>query len=135
MTEVGMDASTSTAAFLSLTLLCATLPAQQADYYQAPIPADVSSSLAGGGPGYAITGATVCELPCGSCTTACDSCQPWHLCPQCDGGLNFWGWANAGFVGNTSDPPSRFNGPYNAIDRSNELMLNQLYFIGEKGLD
>ena len=43
------------------------------------------------------------------------------------------GWI-AGFVGNTSSPASKFNGPYNAVDRSNELMLNQMYFIAEKGL-
>jgi hypothetical protein len=42
---------------------------------------------------------------------------------------------NGGFVGNTSSPDSKFNGPYNAVDRSNELMLNQIYFIAEKGLD
>ena len=64
----------------------------------------------------------------------CDCCEPWRLFPQCDGGLNFWGWLNAGFVGNTSSPASKFNGPYNAVDRANELMLNQMYFIAEKGL-
>ena len=69
-----------------------------------------------------------------TCATTCDCCEPWHLCPQCDGGLNFWGWLNAGFVGNTSSPASKFNGPYNAVDRSNELMFNQMYFIAEKEL-
>lgn len=39
---------------------------------------------------------------------------------------------NAGIVGNTDSPASKFNGPYNAIDRANELMFNQMYFIAEK---
>lgn len=41
---------------------------------------------------------------------------------------------NAGFMGNTSSPNSRFNGPYNAVDRSNEASLNQLYMFAEKAL-
>jgi hypothetical protein len=56
------------------------------------------------------------------------------LFPQTDGGVNLRGWVAAGFVGNTADPVSRFNGPYNAVDRSNEPMLNQLYLIGERAL-
>ena len=44
------------------------------------------------------------------------------------------GWVDAGYIWNTDDPTSRFNGPYNAVDRSNELMMNQLYLIGEKKL-
>src|SRR5688572_22996269 len=104
-----MDARTTASTFLSLTLFCAALPAQQADYFQAP-PQSVSEQT--------FTGCSVLEDTCGG-AAGCGSCQPWHLFPQCDGGLNFWGWANAGFVGNMSDPPSKFNGPYNAIDRSN----------------
>ncbi len=56
-----------------------------------------------------------------------------HLLPQ-TGRLNITGWFDLGFVGNTSSPASRYNGPYNAVDRSNELMLNQLYLISEIGL-
>ena len=51
-----------------------------------------------------------------------------------DCGVNLRGWVAAGFVGNTSDPDSKFNGPYNAVDRSNEPMMNQLYLIGERAL-
>jgi hypothetical protein len=51
-----------------------------------------------------------------------------------DGGLNFYGWLDTGFVGNTSSPDSKFIGPYNAVDRANELMLNQLYYVAEKKL-
>ncbi len=47
------------------------------------------------------------------------------------GRLQFYGWLNAGVVGNTSSPASRFNGPYNAVDRSNELMFNQGYLVSE----
>ena len=120
--------------FLSLTLFCATLPAQQADYYQATAPADASDALAAGSVGQGIAAGPVCADACGDCATSCDCCEPWRLFPQCDGGLNFWGWLNAGFVGNTSSPASKFNGPYNAVDRANELMFNQMYFIAEKGL-
>ncbi|QDS89737.1 hypothetical protein EC9_39370 [Rosistilla ulvae] len=49
-------------------------------------------------------------------------------------GWNISGWVDAGFIGNTSSPDSKFNGPYNAVDRSNEGMLNQLYMIVEKRL-
>lgn len=48
--------------------------------------------------------------------------------------IEFRGWIDAGYIWNTQDPASRFNGPYNAVDRSNEPMMNQLYFIGEKKL-
>ncbi|PHS15266.1 MAG: hypothetical protein COA78_05375 [Blastopirellula sp.] len=62
------------------------------------------------------------------------SCEPWTLFPQDYCGFNLNGWINGGFVGNTSSPASKFNGPYNAVDRSNEGMLNQLYLVAEKGL-
>jgi hypothetical protein len=42
-------------------------------------------------------------------------------------GLRVNGWVNDGIVYNTSNPDSRFNGPYSAIDRSAEFMLNQAY--------
>lgn len=44
------------------------------------------------------------------------------------------GWLSGGYVYNTSNPRSRFNGPYNAIDRSAELMLNQAYLSAERRL-
>ncbi|MEK6239354.1 MAG: porin, partial [Planctomycetales bacterium] len=37
-------------------------------------------------------------------------------------------------MGNTSSPASNFNGPYNAVDRANEPMLNQIYLVAEKTL-
>ena len=49
-------------------------------------------------------------------------------------GIDFHGWVNGGYIWNTDDPPSKYNGPYNAVDRANEGMLNQLYFIAEKDL-
>ncbi len=80
-----------------------------------------------------------CTEVCGSCGTdacacggsACDQC---YLFPQKDCGVNLRGWLAAGFVGNTSDPDSKFNGPYNAVDRANEPMANQAYLIGERAL-
>lgn len=58
----------------------------------------------------------------------------WYLFPQKECGLNVRGWVDAGFIGNTDSPTSKFNGPYNAVDRSNEGMLNQLYVIAERNL-
>ena len=80
-----------------------------------------------------------CTDGCGSCgATVCSCsesvCEQAYLFPQSDGGVNLRGWVAAGFIGNMSDPESRFNGPYNAVDRSNELMLNQFYLIGERAL-
>ena len=62
-----------------------------------------------------------------------DSCR-WYLFPQSECGINVHGWIDAGFIWNTSSPTSGFNGPYNAVDRSNEIMMNQLYMVAEKGL-
>ena len=75
-----------------------------------------------------------CDADCCSdkCCDCC--CEQWFLFPQCECGVNVHGWINGGFMGNTSSPNSRFNGPYNAVDRSNEAMLNQMYMIVEKGL-
>jgi hypothetical protein len=57
----------------------------------------------------------------------------WNLFSQ-DRVVKVHGWANAGFMGNTSGPSSRFHGPYNAVDRSNEPMFNQGYLIAETAL-
>jgi hypothetical protein len=62
----------------------------------------------------------------------CDA--PWRLFPQNDCGSSIRGWVNGGIMGNADSPSSGFNGPYNAIDRSNEGTLNQLYMIGEFAL-
>ena len=35
-------------------------------------------------------------------------------------------------MGNTESPSSKFNGPYNAVDRSNEAMFNQGYLVAER---
>jgi hypothetical protein len=128
-----METRFSASTFVSLTLLCVTLTAQEPDYYQSVALTPASYGLAGDA-NQGFDASPMCADPCGGCETCGDCCGPWHLFPQCDGGLNFWGWLNAGVVGNTSSPDSRFNGPYNAIDRSNELMFNQMYLIAEKGL-
>ena len=81
------------------------------------------------------TAAACCDT-CGESICACgeSACDRWYLFPQSDCGVNLRGWVNGGFVGNTSDPASKFNGPYNAVDRSNEPMMNQFYMIGERAL-
>ena len=59
--------------------------------------------------------------------------QDWFLFGGGDrGGIS--GWLNGGFIGNFGVPPSKFNGPYNAVDRANEPMLNQIYLVGEQTL-
>ena len=81
--------------------------------------------------GYAITSPKGAEphdsppsLDCAGCcdTTACAECRPFTIS----------GWLDGGLVGNTSSPASKFNGPYNAVDRSNEAMFNQGYLIAER---
>ncbi len=69
--------------------------------------------------------------PCGSSACGCD---PWFLFPQSNSGINLSGWVDGGFIWNTAKPASKFNGPYNGVDRGNEAMLNQFYLIAEKGL-
>jgi hypothetical protein len=53
-----------------------------------------------------------------------------YLFPQ-SGRYRVRGWLDGGFIGNTGSPASKFNGPYNAVDRSNEPMFNQAYLINE----
>ena len=55
------------------------------------------------------------------CQDGC-CCRPWGI----------RGWLDGGLIGNTSSPTSKFNGPYNAVDRSNEAMFNQGYLIVER---
>jgi hypothetical protein len=79
-----------------------------------------------------------CDSSCCDSCDACDSCNDNSFC-DCldlfsDSDASISGWMDAGFIGNTSSPNSRFNGPYNAVDRSNEAMLNQIYLIAEKEL-
>ena len=70
---------------------------------------------------------------------ACDGCDGvgQSMCGgNCgDGGqFKLRGWIDAGAIWNTDDPTSNFNGPYNAVDRATEPMLNQIYLIGERTL-
>ena len=67
---------------------------------------------------------------CSSCGKTCaNSCTI-----DTSGTTRFYGWLNGGVLLNSSSPPSRFNGPYNAIDNDGG-MFNQAYLIGEKTLD
>jgi hypothetical protein len=59
--------------------------------------------------------------------------QGWYLLPQTQR-TSVRGWLDGGFMGNTGSPASKFNGPYNAVDRSNEPMFNQAYIIVERVL-
>ncbi len=53
-----------------------------------------------------------------------------YLFPQ-DGRFRVRGWLDAGDVYNSTNPASKFNGPYNAVDRTKEVMFNQAYLITE----
>ena len=59
--------------------------------------------------------------------------QDWFLFGAGDRG-GVYGWLDGGFVGNFGVPASKFNGPYNAVDRANEAMMNQVYIIAERTL-
>jgi len=59
--------------------------------------------------------------------------QDWFLFGE-GGRSRVSGWLDGGFIGNFGVPPSKFNGPYNAVDRANEAMMNQVYFIAERTL-
>lgn len=74
--------------------------------------------------------AALAATPCGAglCQTVSD--PAWHLFPQ-EGRVRAYGWLNGGYVYNTSNPNSKFNGPYNSVDRSAEPMFNQGYGVLE----
>jgi hypothetical protein len=55
----------------------------------------------------------------------------WTLVPQ-DGRVRVRGWLDAGDVYNASNPTSKYNGPYSAVDRNRELTFNQGYLIAER---
>jgi hypothetical protein len=59
--------------------------------------------------------------------------QNWFLFGESERG-GVYGWLDGGFVGNFGVPASKFNGPYNAVDRANEAMMNQVYIIAERTL-
>ena len=111
----------------------ATVVAEQYDYYEAVAPAGVAD-VVGDGAGPGIAAGPVCADACGSCMTNCDCCEPWRLFCQCEEGWNFYGWMNARHCRQHLQPGEQINGPYNAVDRANEFMLNQMYFIAEKKL-
>ncbi len=50
-----------------------------------------------------------------------------------DGHFRVRGWLNAGSVYNSANPNSKYNGPYNAVDRNQEPLFNQSYTIMELG--
>lgn len=71
----------------------------------------------------------------GRCRSLGDAVLPpvLHLFPQ-DGRIRVHGWLDTGSVYNTSNPASKYNGPYNAVDRTQELVFNQGYMILERVL-
>lgn len=58
-----------------------------------------------------------------------------HECLECCN-TTVQGWlAWNPFVWNTTNPADKFNGPVTFTDRSNEIMMNQLYLFAEKATD
>lgn len=136
-----------------LTMLSTTAMAQsysEGAYYDdgisvLDVPSTLVSTEIGSDTGSPAGCATGCAAGCDTASGSCDSLGCGDIFGGgCDGlgagcgcgqpGWEFSGWLNGGFMGNFSSPASRFNGPYNAVDRSNEPMLNQLYLIAERGL-
>ncbi|MBN9118458.1 MAG: outer membrane beta-barrel protein [Planctomycetes bacterium] len=99
-----------------------------------PAPAPIPGALAALATSAAAAGAALPESPCPT-TRVCDiGCDPvWRACPQ-DGPVRVRGWLDGGYVYNTSNPNSKFNGPYNSIDRNAEPMFNQAYLIVDRPL-
>jgi hypothetical protein len=54
------------------------------------------------------------------------------LLPEYDG-VRLYGWLQGGYLGNVSNPTSRFNGPWNSVD-TNEAQFNQGYVVLERTL-
>lgn len=52
---------------------------------------------------------------CDSCLAGCGVVDPYCRLLPSDGRLKIYGWLNGGYIGNTSSPNSKFNGPYNAV--------------------
>jgi hypothetical protein len=85
-----------------------------------------------------------CAPSCGPCASPCfgDCCKvyspsalvdPRHVFPTSPRGVSFRGWLDAGILGNTSNPMSGFNGPYNSQQVDNG-QFNQAYLIAERAL-
>ncbi len=71
------------------------------------------------------------QCMCKRCQAARANVDPYvRLLPQ-DRWLSIRGWVDGGILGNTSNPPSHFNGPYNATEVDNG-QLNQLYLIADR---
>lgn len=59
--------------------------------------------------------------------------DPYNRIFRQDGPISFRGWMDAGILGNTSNPASHFNGPYNSQEVDNG-QFNQMYLILERAL-
>ncbi len=90
-----------------------------------------------------LLGTTTLGCPCQSgspCDCPCDCYRvPVPVDPYCrhfpqDGFLRIRGWLDAGILGNTSNPASHFNGPYNSQEVDNG-QFNQAYLIIDRALD
>lgn len=68
---------------------------------------------------------------CPTCRLKAVSTDPYNrILPQ-NGAFRIRGWVDGGILGNTSNPDSHFNGPYNATEVDNG-QLNQLYLIADR---
>ncbi len=96
----------------------------------APEPAATNDDAAPDIDGYDSGCATGCANSCSAAYRAISNCNADPYCrllPQ-DGFIRARGWIDGGVLGNTSNPASNFNGPYNAVQVDNG-QLNQLYLI------
>ncbi len=80
----------------------------------------------------AFTAGPSCE-PCQSCADEA-VCEPWRLFCQKECGVNIYGWAAGGIMGNSQSPASDFNGPTTFPDQRTG-QINQFYAIAEQTID
>lgn len=74
--------------------------------------------------------------PCGhGCKSLGDLVMPSLVTvfPQ-DGRFRVYGWAGTGIANNVSNPGSKYNGPFSAVDRTQEWVFNQNYTVLERVL-
>lgn len=76
-------------------------------------------------------GANRCSALAGA--SAGGSADPYRRLLAQDRWMRVRGWVDGGVLGNTSNPASHFNGPYNATEVDNG-QLNQLYLIMDRAM-
>ncbi|MBS0209568.1 MAG: porin [Planctomycetes bacterium] len=74
-----------------------------------------------------------CDNECGDCGDGCDvpAIDPYCRLFRQDRAIRLRGWLDAGILGNTQNPGSSFNGPYNSQEVDSG-QFNQAYLIADR---